>query len=112
MLGHEELGSWSPAAIGVLRFHELCVLAMLVAGSTALLLGRRLRRSRAFSRDAADPAPPPRLLPRHRLAGRTALAGALLGALTAAVVLAGMYTRAGLVEVPPLARAEAPGAAD
>jgi uncharacterized membrane protein YozB (DUF420 family) len=110
-LGREDRGSWSPAAVNLLRFHELCVLAMLVAGSAALLLGGRLRRSRAFSRDAADPLAPPSLLRRHRLAGRTALIGALLGVTSAALVLVGMYTRAGLVGTPPVAQAEArPGA--
>jgi uncharacterized membrane protein YozB (DUF420 family) len=108
VLGREDRESWSPAAVNLLRFHELCVLAMLVAGSAALLLGRRLRRSRAFSRDAADPVAPPALVRRHRFAGRTALAGALLGVATAALVLAGMYTRAGLLGAPPVARAEAP----
>ena len=111
-LGREELASWSPAAVGMLRFHELCVLVMLVAGGIALFLGRTLRRSRAYTRDAADPAAPAGLLRRHRLAGRTALAGALLGAATAALVLAGMYTRAGLVAAPPLARVEAPAPVD
>jgi hypothetical protein len=45
---------------------------------------------------------------RHRLAGRTALVGAILGAASAAVVLGGMYARAGFFEAPALARAAAP----
>jgi uncharacterized membrane protein YozB (DUF420 family) len=106
VLGREEMERWSPRAVGVLRFHELCVLTMLLAGGTALWLGRSLRRSRAFSRDAADPAAPPARLRRHRLAGRTALAGALLGAASAALVLAGMYARASFVDLPALAGLE------
>jgi len=112
VLGREDRGSWSPGAVGLLRFHELCVLVMLVAGSVALGLGRTLRRSRAFSGEAADPEAPPRLVRRHHLAGRAAVAGALLGVATAALVLAGMYSRAGLVEAPALAEVVAPARAD
>lgn len=112
VLGREDRGSWSPGAVGLLRFHELCVLVMLVAGSAALALGRTLRRSRAFSGAASDPEAPPALVRRHHLAGRAAVAGALLGAATAVLVLAGMYSRAGLVEVPALAGLAAPARAD
>jgi uncharacterized membrane protein YozB (DUF420 family) len=107
-LGREALDTWSPAALWMLRFHELCVLAMVVAGGAALALGRRLRRSRSFTRAPGDPPAPPGLPGRHRLAGRTALAGAILGVASAAAVLGGMYARAGFFEAPALARAEAP----
>jgi uncharacterized membrane protein YozB (DUF420 family) len=107
-LGREALGEWSPLALWTLRVHELCVLVMLVGGATALALGRRLRRSRRFTRDDADPPAPASLLRRHRLAGRSALAGAILGAATAALVLGGMYARAGFFDAPALARAAAP----
>jgi uncharacterized membrane protein YozB (DUF420 family) len=106
-LGRESLGAWSGSALWVLRFHELCVLTMLVAGGIALGLGRRLRRSGSFTRAPGDPPAPTGLLQRHRLAGRTALAGAILGALSAALVLGGMYARAGFLDAPALARAEA-----
>jgi uncharacterized membrane protein YozB (DUF420 family) len=112
LLGREELETWSRASVDVLRFHELCVLAMLVGGGLALAIGRRLRATRLVTGAATDPAPAAPLLRRHRAAGRTALAGALLGAASAAVVLAGMYARAGFVELPALARAESAPAAD
>jgi uncharacterized membrane protein YozB (DUF420 family) len=104
-LGREDLERWSPTAVWLLRFHELCVLAMLLAGGGALWLSRRLRRSRLFTREAADPAPPAHVVRRHRLAGRTALAGALLGAATAALVLLGMYERSASVAASALASA-------
>jgi len=107
-LGREALDTWSPAALWTLRFHELCVLAMVLAGGIALGLGRRLRRSRSFTHVPTDPPAPAGLPGRHRLAGRTALAGAILGVASAAVVLGGMYARAGFVDAPALARAEAP----
>jgi uncharacterized membrane protein YozB (DUF420 family) len=110
-LGRETLGVWSPTALWALRFHELCVLTMLLGGGTALALGRRLRTSRSFTRVPADPPAPAPLLRRHRLAGRTALVGAILGAASAALVLGGMYARAGFFEAPALARAEAPDSA-
>jgi uncharacterized membrane protein YozB (DUF420 family) len=94
LLGREALGTWAARDVAVLRFHELCVLAMLGGGATALALARRLRRTRLYSGAAADPAAPPRVRRAHRLAGRTAITGALLGAASAAVVLAGMYARA------------------
>jgi uncharacterized membrane protein YozB (DUF420 family) len=119
-LGREALAAWSSLAVNVLRFHELCVLVMLIGGGTALVIGRRLRASRSFTHSAGDPPAPPALLRRHRLAGRVALAGAILGAATAGLVLAGMYARAGLLDAPALAgrldgpalaRADAPPAA-
>jgi uncharacterized membrane protein YozB (DUF420 family) len=107
-LGREALDTWSAGALWMLRFHEFCVLAMVLAGGLALTLGRRLRRSRSFTHAPADPPAPPGLPGRHRLAGRMALAGAILGVASAALVLGGMYARAGFVDLPALARAEAP----
>jgi uncharacterized membrane protein YozB (DUF420 family) len=104
-LGREALETWSPGAVALLRFHELCVLAMLVGGSAALVLGARLGRSRLVSGAAGAPEAAASTRRRHRLAGRSALGGALLGAATAGGVLAGMYARAARVEAPPLARA-------
>lgn len=105
-LGREALDAWSARALWTLRFHELCVLAMVAAGAVALGLGRRLRRSRRFTGAPADPPAPAALSRRHRIAGRTAIAGAFLGIASAALVLGGMYARAGLVDAPALARAE------
>jgi hypothetical protein len=57
-------------------------------------MGRALRHTRAFRDDPDAPEAPASLRRRHRIAGRTALAGAVLGVASAAVVLAGMYGRA------------------
>lgn len=104
LLGREAVATWTPDAVTMLRVHELCVLVMLLAGGTALALGRRLGRSTLVS--GSEPVPPDDTRRRHRLAGRTAVGGALLGAATAALVLAGMYARATLLDAPALARAE------
>jgi hypothetical protein len=93
LLGREELERWSAASVVVLRIHELCVFTMLLGGVAA--------GSRAFAM-RRDPIVrgTPTALPRnrgprlwHRRAGWTALTGAFLGVLTAALVLAGMYSR-------------------
>jgi uncharacterized membrane protein YozB (DUF420 family) len=106
-LGREEPGTWGRNAVWILRFHELCVLVMLVGGAVALALSRRLRGTKLFTRAATDPAAPPALSRRHRFAGRSAVIGALLGATTAALVLTGMYARARWVDAPALAQHEA-----
>jgi uncharacterized membrane protein YozB (DUF420 family) len=106
ILGREAVETWSPGAVTMLRIHELCVLTMLLGGGTALALGRRLGRSALVTRAAADPAAPGATRRRHRLAGRTAVGGALFGAATAALVLGGMYARAALLDAPVLARVE------
>jgi uncharacterized membrane protein YozB (DUF420 family) len=106
-LGREELEHWGRGAVSILRFHELCVVGMLIGGGTALFLSRRLRGTASFTRAASDPAAPPVLAKRHRIAGRSAVIGAILGAATAALVLTGMYVRAGLADVPALAHHEA-----
>ncbi|MCP5042874.1 MAG: hypothetical protein GY944_17760 [bacterium] len=94
-LGREDLSAWSARDINVLRFHETCVLAMVVGGGLALLLGHRLRATRRFTLDVEDPRPDPVLVRRHRLAGRVAIVGAALGFVSAGFVLAGMYARLG-----------------
>jgi uncharacterized membrane protein YozB (DUF420 family) len=106
LLGREAVETWSPGAATLLRIHELCVLTMLLGGGTALVLGRRLGRSALVTRGAADPPAPAATRGRHRMAGRTAVAAALLGAATAALVLAGMYARAGQLDAAALARTE------
>jgi uncharacterized membrane protein YozB (DUF420 family) len=105
LLGREARGRWSPQALGTLRFHELCVLAMLIAGAIALALGARLRRTRLVTAAPGDPPAGGSLRRRHRLAGRVALASVLLGAASAGLVLAGMYARAGWLDAPLLALA-------
>jgi hypothetical protein len=97
ILGREPLETWSPGAVWMLRIHELCVATMLVGGSTAALRARALRRTRNASRNPADPPASRSLVLWHRRAGWTAVLAAGLGFATAALVLAGMYRRAGVL---------------
>jgi uncharacterized membrane protein YozB (DUF420 family) len=106
LLGGEELGLWSSAARGVLYFHETCVAVMVIGGAVAGQRAWRLRRTRHLTGDANDPRTPVGALLVHRRAGRAALIAALLGVLSAAVMLGGMYSRGGVVESPALARLE------
>jgi uncharacterized membrane protein YozB (DUF420 family) len=106
LVGREARDAWTAGAVTVLRVHELCVLAMLAGGAAALALGRRLARTSLVTRAPGAEAAPARTRRLHRLAGRAAVGGAVLGALTAALVLAGMYARADLLDVPALARSE------
>jgi putative membrane protein len=93
LLGREDLGTWSAAARHTLRFHELCVLAMVLSGVTALVLARRLRATRLVSEAPDAPLPDPATHRRHKRAGRVAVIGAVLGFASAMLVLAGMYAR-------------------
>jgi hypothetical protein len=94
--GRERLSEWSDWAVAVLRIHELCVFAMLVGGVIALILSRKMHRNRRQLTHLPDaPLASSRTLRRHRKAGWTAAIGAGLALLTAAIVLAGMYERAG-----------------
>lgn len=93
-LGREDMSVWSARDVNMLRFHETCVLVMVVGGGIALWLGRRLRRTRNVSGDREQPAASPRLLRSHRVAGRLAVIGAALGWLSAFFVLVGMFERA------------------
>ena len=93
-LGGEDLSTWSDGAVALLRFHEFCVVVMLIGGGAALGLGRRLAKTRLFTGEASDPQPTARQLRLHRLAGRAGVGGALLGFVTAAFVLVGMFGRA------------------
>jgi uncharacterized membrane protein YozB (DUF420 family) len=94
VLGKEDLSVWSRAEVTNLRVHETFVAGMLVAGVTALVLGRRLAKTRRVTQSAADPVASREALSRHRFAGRVALAGALFGFLTACGILGGMLGRA------------------
>ena len=91
VLGREALQLWEPRFVNVLRFHELCVATMVLAGSRALYL--------ATTRHLADPPAPENAAARahsarsHRRAGWTALVASALGAVTAGYVLYGMYAR-------------------
>ena len=81
-LGREQLEVWDARYIWTLRFHETCVLTMVIAGGRALWLG-----AREGFRD-------PERAWVHRRAGRIALVSAGLGVLSASYVLYGMYDRA------------------
>jgi uncharacterized membrane protein YozB (DUF420 family) len=92
-LGPEELALWSAAARTNLYVHETFVASMLLAGAGALVLGRRIARTRRVTGRAEDPAPSPAQLRRHRRFGWTAVVAALLGFATACGILAGMFAR-------------------
>ncbi len=98
-LGREQLDTWAPTYRGILRFHEACIAVMIVAGGSTLYLAYRLRLAIApdGSQSSDDPSAIPNRLALHRRAGRTAVAAAALGLFSAAVVLLGMYRRAGLL---------------
>jgi uncharacterized membrane protein YozB (DUF420 family) len=92
-LGREELSVWSSAALNTLRFHELCVLVMVMGGAVALRRGLALRSTSAASDDRDGPPPAAGQIAGHRLAGRVALCAVALGFASASLVLAGMYAR-------------------
>jgi len=94
LLGREALDTWDGFYVDALRFHETCVLAMVVGGGIALHRARALRGTRNRTRDPADPAAPARTVRAHQLAGRAGIVGLLLAVLSASVVLFGMYARA------------------
>jgi uncharacterized membrane protein YozB (DUF420 family) len=94
--GRESLPEWSGQAIAILRIHELCVFVMLLSGVVALILSRKMHRNRSELTHLPDaPLASSRTLSRHRKAGWTAAIAAGLAFLTAAIVLVGMYERAG-----------------
>lgn len=93
-IGREDMSLWSSLDLWVLRFHELCVMTMLVAGGFAFRMAKRLEGTRAVSRDGKDPEPDPQVLRRHRRAGWIAVAAMVSGFVLAIGVLAGMFARA------------------
>ncbi len=93
-LGRENLAVWSGFDRGMLRFHELCVFTMLIAGGLALNRAWRMRDTRNVTRSPEDEHAPAAVVKLHRRAGWSGVVGAVLGFLTAAVVLLGMYQRA------------------
>jgi hypothetical protein len=95
LIGREDLASWDATSIWMLRIHELCVFAMLAAGTVAGTRALRLRRTRNATRDPRDPPATPELVRWHRGAGKTAVCAAALALGFAGLVLAGMYRRAG-----------------
>ncbi|MDH3686166.1 MAG: DUF420 domain-containing protein [Myxococcales bacterium] len=105
-LGGEDLDTWSSAARGVLYFHETCVAAMLVGGAVAGWRAWKLRGTRLLTRNAADPPAPAGAFRLHRLAGRAAMIAAVLGVLSATVMLGGMYSRGDATDSALLTRFE------
>ena len=93
-LGREDMSVWSRFDVWVLRIHEVFVLIMVLAGAVAWSRVRRLAGTRLVTHDPMDPNPDPRDVRTHRLAGRAAVAGAVLGFVLAVGVLVGMYVRA------------------
>lgn len=93
LVGREDMSVWSPLDVWVLRIHEVFVLQMLLAGGVAWSRGRKLESTRLVTHDENDPVPDPATVRLHRLAGRTAVIGALCGFVMAVGVLFGMYGR-------------------
>lgn len=89
VLGKEELALWSSGERAILWTHETFIFLMVVAGTIARLLARKLDPDREGAVEG------PRTRTRHRWAGRTAIVASALGFVTAILVLAGMYERAG-----------------
>ncbi|MDG2050337.1 MAG: hypothetical protein P8M78_09260 [Myxococcota bacterium] len=92
-LGRENLLLWGTGDVWLLRVHEACVLVMLIAGTTAIVRGRRLARTAPYADGPEAPPVPRDLRSRHLFAGRLAILAAGAGWLTAGLVLAGMYGR-------------------
>jgi uncharacterized membrane protein YozB (DUF420 family) len=92
-LGRENLAVWSAFYMGSLRFHETCVLLMIVSGIVAVTRARKMRGTRSVTRDPASPPAPESTVRWHHRAGWTGVGSAVLGLLTAGMVLFGMYSR-------------------
>lgn len=90
LLGREDLSLWSPAAVTVLRIHEVFVTLMVLAGGIGRFLARRVPRqpTRELAREKLPNA--------HRWLGRTALISGVLALITATMVWVGMLERSGL----------------
>jgi uncharacterized membrane protein YozB (DUF420 family) len=93
LLGREDLSVWSDAAVRTLYFHEACVTLMLLTGVFALGRAWRIRKTRLVTRNASDPPTPANTLKWHRRSGWAGVVAAVLGFVSAAFVLTGMYAR-------------------
>ena len=87
LLGREQLELWAPPYVYLLRFHELCIAVLVLAGGFGLTLALRRGMPVASGSDRE------RTHRRHRRAGWTAVTGAVLGVLSATWILWGMYAR-------------------
>ncbi len=93
LLGREDQSVWTLFDVWVLRIHELFVAVMLSGGTVAWLQVKKLVGTRLVTHDPNDPMPDPKVVRRHRIAGRTAVTGAVFAFLLAIGVLAGMFAR-------------------
>lgn len=99
-LGREDFDRWTQDDLMVLRVHESLMFVVIVCGFVALYLTRRFVRKiglpTADFLGSVDYLTGSRRARRwHRRLGRIAVIASLLGLLTAAMVLRGMYRRAG-----------------
>ena len=92
-LGREDLGLWSTFHVQNLRFHETCVLLMILAGGVAVSRARKMRGTRERTRNPSDAPAPASTVRWHHRAGWTAVTASVVGLLTAGVILIGMYAR-------------------
>ena len=93
LLGRETLEIWESQYVTVLRVHEACVAVMLLAGAVALIQAWKLDLPSVPERTPAAESTWSRGVELHRRAGFVALWAATLGALGAAYVLSGMWSR-------------------
>ena len=93
LLGREDMSVWSQLDVWILRIHELFVMQMMIAGSVAWIQARKLVATQLVTHDPNDPVPDSETVRIHRLAGRTAVVGAVLAFLMAIGVLERMYAR-------------------
>lgn len=93
LLGRERLDLWEPRFVTVLHVHETFVAVMVLAGARALYLATTRRLADLAPATPDDVARRARSARSHRRAGWTAVISSVLGAVTAAYVLYGMYAR-------------------
>ena len=93
LMGREDQSVWTLLDVWILRIHELFVMLMIGAGSIAWLQGKKLAATRMVTHDPNDPLPNPKVARTHRIAGRTAVVGAVFSLVFAMGVLAGMFAR-------------------
>lgn len=97
-LGREPLIEWQPTHVTTLRVHESFIALMVLAAGVALWNARvlRLQEARDGSAAALPEAKVPGRIRLHRRCGRLAVLAATGALATSALVLYGMYDRAGL----------------
>ena len=94
-LGREDRSLWTRVDHSFLYFHETCIAVMLLAGGFTLNRAWRFRGSLGANAPRPLPAGVAVQRAQHRFGGRVAAVAATLALLSAGVVLAGMYARAG-----------------